>query len=128
VAVLNTAISNYTGFISMQRHNSNWGMHGVKYPDEFINRWEVGHYSEPEEVPCTTIDSFEFQDITLMKIDVELHEPFVLEGAQETLQRCKPTLMIEDCFNTYEHLLVGYGYKKIYEWPINMEYVYIWEK
>jgi len=41
-----------------------------------------------------TLDSFEYKDIDLIKIDVEGYEMKVLEGAQKTLENCQ-YLMIE---------------------------------
>jgi FkbM family methyltransferase len=47
------------------------------------------------KVPMVTIDSFGFQDIRAIKLDVERHECFVLRGARKTLARCRPTLIVE---------------------------------
>lgn len=48
-----------------------------------------------ERVEVRTLDSFEFESPGFIKIDVEGHEEKVLRGARETLQRCKPSLLIE---------------------------------
>lgn len=47
------------------------------------------------EVETRPLDSYELQDIGFIKIDVEGHEFEVVEGAVETLQRWKPTVLIE---------------------------------
>lgn len=47
-------------------------------------------------VPVQTIDSFKFADVGFMKIDVEGYELEVLQGAEETINRCKPVMYIED--------------------------------
>lgn len=47
-------------------------------------------------VPVVTIDMYKFNNVTLMKIDVEGYELEVLKGATETINRCKPILYIED--------------------------------
>ena len=47
------------------------------------------------EIPVKTLDSFNFHRIDLIKIDVEGFEEFVLEGAKETLKRCKPVIALE---------------------------------
>ena len=47
------------------------------------------------EVPLRTLDSYRFDDVAFMKIDVEGHEEAVLRGAAETLRRCRPALLIE---------------------------------
>jgi len=46
-------------------------------------------------VETRTIDSYDFHDVSLMKIDVEGYELAVLEGTTKTIERCKPALLIE---------------------------------
>ncbi len=52
-----------------------------------------------ETVECTTLDEYvkkhEIRQIDVIKIDTEGHETSVLQGAQETLQKFKPLLLIE---------------------------------
>lgn len=47
-------------------------------------------------VPVVTIDSYDFNDVGFMKIDVEGYELEVLRGATSTIKRCKPVMYIED--------------------------------
>jgi FkbM family methyltransferase len=46
-------------------------------------------------VPVITIDSLRLPRLDLLKIDVEGMELEVLEGARETVMRCKPILIVE---------------------------------
>ncbi len=46
-------------------------------------------------VEVRTLDSYGFNDVDLIKIDVEGHEYNVIEGSLLTLQRCKPILLLE---------------------------------
>jgi FkbM family methyltransferase len=46
-------------------------------------------------VEARTLDSFGFDDVDLIKIDVEAHERQVIAGAAETLRRCRPKLVVE---------------------------------
>lgn len=46
-------------------------------------------------VATMTIDSFKFQQLTAIKMDVERAEPLVLKGARETLERCRPMMLVE---------------------------------
>ena len=48
-----------------------------------------------EHVPMRTIDSYGFDNVGLMKIDVEGMEMPVLEGARHTIERCRPVLFVE---------------------------------
>ncbi len=43
----------------------------------------------------TTLDSFGFEDIGFVKIDCEGYERFIIEGAEETLKRCRPCVIVE---------------------------------
>ena len=47
------------------------------------------------EIETRTLDSFNFSDISMIKIDVEGHEEAVLEGARETIRRNQPALIVE---------------------------------
>jgi FkbM family methyltransferase len=46
-------------------------------------------------VTTQTMDSYDFEDVVLIKIDVESHEQHVLNGASRTIERCRPILLIE---------------------------------
>lgn len=48
------------------------------------------------EVPVVAIDSYGYDNIGFMKIDVEGYELEVLKGADETIKRCHPIMYIED--------------------------------
>lgn len=46
-------------------------------------------------VNMITLDSLDFQLVDFIKIDCEGYELFVLQGAVETLKRCKPVVIVE---------------------------------
>jgi FkbM family methyltransferase len=46
-------------------------------------------------VDLVTIDSFGYNQVTAIKIDVERAEPLVLQGALDTIARCRPVILIE---------------------------------
>lgn len=56
-------------------------------PDEIV--------SSSYDVELSTLDSYGFDDVAFIKIDVEGHEEAVLAGADDTLIRTKPVLLIE---------------------------------
>ncbi len=47
------------------------------------------------QIETRTLDSYAFDNIGFIKIDVEGFEQAVLQGAKDTLMRCRPTLLIE---------------------------------
>lgn len=46
-------------------------------------------------VVMRTLDSFEIQEVDLLKIDVEGYEIQVLRGAEQTIRSCRPIIVIE---------------------------------
>lgn len=78
------------------------------------------------EVIGIPLDRFSLYDVTLIKIDVEWHEPEVLQGAYATIQRNKPLILIEDVRDEYAELLPDY--EKIQSWPQHGTYLYKWKK
>jgi FkbM family methyltransferase len=47
------------------------------------------------ETPMCTLDSFGFTDVDFIKIDVEGLEASVVKGAEETIRRCRPVMVVE---------------------------------
>jgi len=48
-----------------------------------------------DKVELRTIDSFGFRNVSLIKIDVEGYEKYVIEGARKTIQKYHPVLIVE---------------------------------
>jgi FkbM family methyltransferase len=46
-------------------------------------------------VQCLTIDSLGLENVGAIKIDVERHEPCVLRGAMQTIERYRPPMLVE---------------------------------
>ncbi|MDE1152709.1 MAG: FkbM family methyltransferase [Micavibrio sp.] len=77
-------------------------------------------------IPVRTLDSFNFQNVGLMKIDVEGFEEAVLRGGVETIRRCSPILYLEDDRRDKSEglhkLLTELGYKwQLHEPPLYRE-------
>lgn len=47
------------------------------------------------DVPMTRLDDYDLQDVDLLKVDCEGGELPVLQGAVQTLRRCKPVVIVE---------------------------------
>jgi hypothetical protein len=74
-------------------------------------------------VQVETLDSYCFQDVGFIKIDVEGYEKFVLEGAQQTIQRCRPTLQLEIVANQCRKF--GYWGEDMIEWIRSLDYTVV---
>lgn len=46
-------------------------------------------------IPARTLDSYDLDNVDLLKIDVEGHELSVLEGGIHTIHRCNPLILVE---------------------------------
>lgn len=58
----------------------------------------LGDGSQPvtgREVEMRTLDSYEFSNIDLLKIDTQGHEWCIINGALESIKRCRPVVVFE---------------------------------
>lgn len=77
------------------------------------------------KVPTKPLDSYDLDNVSFVKIDVEGHELSVLEGARATLQRSRPTMLIEveqrhhaEPVAEVLHAIESFGYKGSFlDWP-----------
>lgn len=89
------ALSDKTGevFITSPRAIKMYGNVGRR-----AYAWRVTEKGGPDSllVKSVSIDDSNLDCLDLLKLDVEGHELTVLEGAKQTILRCKPVIMIED--------------------------------
>jgi len=83
------ALGNETKTIDYYIRSEDGGGNGVKA----LNSEDTHHKRIPVEM--RTLDSFHFENVGCIKIDVEGFEKEVLMGATETLRRWKPALLFE---------------------------------
>lgn len=69
--------------------------HGVEHDASASIEPASGGRTRDFDVELRPLDSFGFNDATLIKIDVEGHESAVLAGATKTLERARPALIVE---------------------------------
>ncbi len=94
VEIVSAAVGDRIGTVSLniQKGTATWN---TSIYQEFIQR---GYEIEQREVPMTTIDAYVRETglvPNVMKIDVEGAECLVLKGAQETIERHRPALIME---------------------------------
>lgn len=73
-------------------------------------------------IPLKTLDSFNYTDVDMIKIDVEGFEEEILAGAMNTIERNKPVIVVEQQNHEYKNameekpsiqILEGWGYKVV---------------
>ena len=79
----------------------------------FVEKLFIKKHDFPKiQVATKTLDSFEFSQVDFIKIDVETFELEVLQGAENTIRKHKPTMYIEMCnpeaYTFIEKLDIGY--------------------
>jgi FkbM family methyltransferase len=91
------------------------------------NHIETSHNSKLRThqtlVPVTmrTIDSYGFNDVDFIKIDVEGAELGVLRGATETIKRCRPAVQMEIMEKQCSQF--GYAPQDLYDFLVQQEYI-----
>lgn len=66
-------------------------------------------------IPLKTLDSFNFDNIDFIKIDVEGLEEDILQGAEQTIKRNRPVLAIEQQKHEYKDAMTDLPSVKILE-------------
>ena len=89
VSVLAAAATDYEGTATLH--------YNPKVPLTTGASLEAGivNHSAGIVVKCITIDSLGLENVCAIKIDVERHEPCVIRGAMQTIERFRPPLLIE---------------------------------
>ena len=102
--------------------------HGLKnYGGSSMHLNETAaHSSTPVPVECKTLDEVYNGVPSVIKMDVENHEPYVLRGAINTIKTHKPAIITE--ISNYEtsevpKILQSFGYTKCTT-PDNSNYIY----
>jgi FkbM family methyltransferase len=67
----------------------------VNYDEDDVNIMNTCVGVGGDLVQMRTLDSFELSNVSLLKIDVQGLEPFVLKGAESTIARNRPFILLE---------------------------------
>lgn len=90
IRVHNIALSSKSGALKLYTPLIN----GIPYPGNSSFTAVEGPH-ESREVSVQTLDQYHYENVCLIKIDVEGHELDVLKGATQTLSRERPVLLVE---------------------------------
>lgn len=74
-----------------------------------------------QEVELRTLDSYGFEDVDIIKVDVEGHEFDVVRGAEQTILKYHPVVQLE----MVEHQPIRFNWncQQIYDWFYERDYV-----
>lgn len=124
----NLGLSNYEGTAHIHIPGNNYGGGQFLTVNDVSSCFGGEPIRNNGDCRIVTLDSLKIKDVTFIKMDVEGHEMMVLEGAQETIKRCKPILFIEDFHDVYDNRIAElYGYKVAKVWPrhISINKIYV---
>ncbi len=72
------------------------------------------------DIDVIPLDSLGLSDVSVIKIDVEGAERAVLQGASETIRRCRPTIWVElldrESHQAVQAIFAGFGYPRYQVW------------
>ena len=88
----NIALSNKSGSVDLLIPK---GSKGFSNQGASLSSIKVQGEHKSISIEAKCLDEYNFLDVDFIKIDVEGHEHEVIEGAQETIKKCKPTMVIE---------------------------------
>lgn len=86
----NEGLGEVSGSFEMEHHPNNAGHNCILTEDRRAKTHYVLH-----RVAVNTLDSYNFEDVDVIKIDVEGYEFPVLKGAVNTITRCRPVVQLE---------------------------------
>jgi FkbM family methyltransferase len=112
VKVFNNGLSNKNEILTMNK---------LDYEQSWINSGDVSVGLDGEEISLKKLDSYEFENVGIIKIDVQGYEKFVIEGALETIKKFKPILIVE--FESGQLQKFGYGPKDLFDYIRSLDYV-----
>ena len=105
-----------TGTIGIQDHPEHGGHNFAVYDTKQVKKEEF-----IVKVPARTIDSYNFEDVDAIKIDVEGSELYVIEGAKDTIDRCRPSVQVEIVPKQCQQY--GYDPQALYNFFAQRDYV-----
>lgn len=110
----NVGLGEFSGSFQMEDHPNNAGHNCILTED----RKEKTKYAL-HTVTVNTLDSYNFSDVDIIKIDVEGYEFPVIKGGEQTIRNCRPIVQLEIVESQTKHFgytpqdMVDFFVKKI---------------
>lgn len=85
------------------------------------------------QVPVRTIDSYQFEHVDFVKLDVEGHELQCVQGAEQTIRVQHPVMIVEQNRGNTDacDLLIQWGYQQVAQFEIDgavHDHIMAWPK
>lgn len=117
ITVHKVAISNTdTESVNILDHTDHGGHNHI-----LTDKDTPGKNKQIVEVPCKRLDSYDFDEVDAIKIDVEGAEYLVLQGAEDTIKKNRPSVQLEIVPKQCE--LFGYTPQDLFDFFKNLDYV-----
>jgi FkbM family methyltransferase len=85
-----TAEINFYNVALMERNATAFVQHNQAGLSDYVT-----YTTGPQQCSTRTIDSYNFTDVDVIKLDTEGTEWLILQGADATLRRCRPVVQVE---------------------------------
>ncbi|NCZ70752.1 MAG: FkbM family methyltransferase [Actinobacteria bacterium] len=118
ITAYNVALSDEHNYLKMENLQYN-STETINIGNAHLDAYYDSGYNEVEVRP---LDSYEFDSVSVIKIDVQGYEPRVLNGAIETIKRHKPVIFIE--VESPQLQIYGYTQDDVFERLNSMGYKY----
>jgi FkbM family methyltransferase len=86
----NEGLGNVPGIMEMEHHPNNAGHNCIVTEDRKAKTKYDLH-----QVQVKTLDSYNMEEVDIIKIDCEGYEYPILQGAEQTIRRCRPIVQLE---------------------------------
>jgi len=97
----NCALSDEGGFTNMSN------------PQEInVGTFKLDSSSNNTTIIKTSLDSLNLEEVDFLMLDVEGHEMEVLKGAEQTISRCNPVVLVETSPDTHDRVIEYFKAKK----------------
>ena len=84
--------------------------------DKQCGAWKV---KGSGNIPTLKIDDLNLDDVSIIHLDIEGYELFAIQGAENTIKKCKPLLSFEILNHNVDY---GYSQQELFDYVINLGY------
>jgi len=95
-SILKSKIKNIDVYpIGLGKIDSTANLRSIDYTENNINIGDLGIGSGGEEIKISTLDAMNLESVDIIKLDVQGYERYVLDGAENTINKNRPILIVE---------------------------------